>query len=145
MIRDSAYVRALQTALYGAGLPYGYAITVWSTGSALAGEHGPPASAEIFLFAVGATTAYGGLMLLTGESGGEAKKPLSRSPHLVRAGVVHLVAIGAAITAALLVAQIQSSGAWFLASLVATLLYLALSSMEVAVVERDDGASASGD
>jgi len=145
MIRDSAYFRALQTALYGAGLPYGYAITVWATGSALAGEHGPPTSAEIFLFAVGATTAYGGLMLLTGESGGEAKKPLSRSPHLVRAGVVHLVAIGAAITAALLVAQIQSSGAWFLATLVATLLYLALSSMEVAVVERDDGASASGD
>lgn len=144
-IRESAYVRALQTALYGAGLPYGYAITVWSTGSALAGEHGVPTEAEIFLFAVGATSAYGGLMLLTGESGGEAKKPLSRSPHLVRAGVVHLAAIGTAIAAALLIAQIPSTAAWLLASLAATLVYLTVSSVEVATVERGGGASTSGE
>ncbi len=143
-IRESAYFRALQTALHGAGLPYGYAVTVWATGSALAGEHGPPTSAEIFLFAVGATSAYGGLVLLTGETGGEAKKPLSRSPHLIRAGPVHLAAIGAAIAAALLVAQIHSSAAWILATLAATLLYLGIASVEVAAVERGGGDSASG-
>ena len=145
MIQESAYFKALQTALHGAGVPYGYAVTVWATGSALAGEHGSPTTAEIFLFAVGATSAYGGLMLLTGETGGEAEKPLSRSPHLVRAGLVHLTSIGAAITGALLVAQIPSSAAWFLATLVATLLYLSVSSVEVATVERGGGASASGD
>ncbi len=145
VIRESAYFRALQTALHGAALPYGYAVTVWSAGSALAGEHGVPTEAEIFLFAVGASSAYGGLTLLTGESGGEAEKPLSRSPHLVRAGLVHLAAIGAAITAALLIAQIPSSAAWLLATLAATLLYLGVSSVEVAAVEREGGASASGD
>ncbi|MDQ3647565.1 MAG: hypothetical protein M3433_03080 [Actinomycetota bacterium] len=144
-IRESAYFRALQTALYGAGLPYGYAVTVWATGSALAGEHGVPTEVEIFLFAMGATSAYGGLRLLTGEAGGEAEKPLSRSPHLVRAGLVHIAAIGAAITAALLIAQIPGSAAWLLATLAATLLYLGVSSVEVATVESGDGASASGD
>ncbi len=46
---------------------------------------------------------------------------------------------------ALLIAQIQSSAAWFLATLAATLLYLGVSSVEVAAVERSDGDSASGD
>jgi hypothetical protein len=84
-------------------------------------------------------------MLLTGESGGEAKKPLSRSPHLVRAGVVHLAAIGTAIAAAVLIAQIPSTAAWLLASLAATLVYLTVSSVEVATVERGGGASTSGE
>lgn len=134
---DLSYLRAVQTALYGAGLPYGYAITVWSAGSALVGEHGMPTSAEIFLFAAGATSAYGGLTLLTERTGGEADTPLSRSPHPLRAGLIHLTAIGAAITAAMLVAQIHGSAAWLLATLAATLLYMCVSSVESALVEKE--------
>ena len=137
-MRESAYFRALQTALHGAGVPYGYAVTVWSTGAALAGEHGVPTTAEIFLFAAGATSAYGGLRLLTWETGGEAQTPLPRSPNLARAGVVHVVSIGAAIVAALLIARIPGSVAWLLAMLASTLLYLGVSSVEVATVESDD-------
>jgi hypothetical protein len=145
VIRESAYCRALQTSLHGAALPYGYAITVWSMGTALIGEHGSPTWGEILLFAVGATSAFGALMVLTGENGGEAKKQLSRSPHPGRAGLLHLVAIGAAITGAVLTAQIPGSAAWLLTTLVATLLYLGISSVEVATVERGDGASESGE
>ncbi|CAN5604643.1 hypothetical protein BH20ACT18_BH20ACT18_03430 [soil metagenome] len=146
MIRESAYFRALQTALHGAALPYGYAITVWSAGSALVGKHGMPTSAEVFLFAAGAMSAYGGLILLTENTGGEAEKPLSRSPHPFRAGLVHLAAIAAAITVAMLVAaQVRSSAAWLLATLAATLLYLGVSSVEVATVERSDGGADSGE
>ncbi len=142
-MRESPYFRALQTALHGAGVPYGYTLSVWSTGSALVGEHGPPEQLEIFLFALGATSAYGGLRLLTWETGGEADD-LTRSPNLLRAGVVHLAAIAAAIAAALLMARIESTAAWFLAALVATLLYLAVSSVEVATVERDGDGSEPG-
>lgn len=145
MIRESAYFRALQTALHGAGVPYGYAVSVWSTGAALAGEHGVPIEPEIYMFAVGATTAYGGLRLLTWDTGGEAQKPLTRSPHLLRAGVVHLAAIGAAITAALAIAQVDIRAAWFVAPFVATVLYLGVSSVEVATVERGGGDSESGE
>ncbi len=136
----SAYVRALETAVQGAGLPYGYAITIWGAGSALVGERGMPSPASIFLFAAGAAAAYGGLrLLLTWNMGGEAERPLTRSPNPIRAGALHLVAIGLAIASATLVARIDSGAAWPLAPYAATLLYLAVSSVEVALVEHDDG------
>jgi len=52
-------LRALETALHCAGLPYGYAITVWSTGAVLIDAHGPPSVGRVFLFAAGAA-AYTG-------------------------------------------------------------------------------------
>lgn len=134
---DSSYLRALENAVHGAGLPYGYAVTVWSTGAALSGRHGMPSTGSIFLFAAGATIAYGALRLLTWNTDGEeAEKPLARSPHVVRAGVVHLAAIALAISAALLVARIHGDAAWLVAPLAATLAYLGFSSVEVALVER---------
>lgn len=133
----SAYIRALETSIQGAGLPYGYALTIWSTGSALVGARGTPSVANILLFTVGAGVAYGGLRLaLAWNMGGEAERPLTHSPHPIRAGVLHLAAIGLAITAAILSARIGSDAAWMLAPFVATLLYLGVSSVEVALVER---------
>jgi hypothetical protein len=141
-MHEYAYFRALQTTLHGAALPYGYAITVWSAGAALAGAHGGgPTSAEILLFALGATSAYSGLKLVTWETDGEAEKPLAASPRPLRAGLVHLVAITAAIVAALVIAEIPGSVAWVLAPLAATVIYLSVSSVEVAAVERGGGAS----
>lgn len=61
VMRGPAYLRALETALHGAGLPYGYAVTVWSTGAALISARGPPSVGHLFLFAAGAAGAYGGL------------------------------------------------------------------------------------
>lgn len=136
-MRESPYFKALQTALHGAGVPYGYAITVSSTAAAVAGQHGPPRPGEILLFALGATIGYGGLVAATWETGGEADRPLTRSPYRVRAGIVHLAAIGLAICAALLIARLDSIAAWPLATLAATLLYLAISSVEVAALEHE--------
>jgi hypothetical protein len=110
----------------------------------MVGQHGPPTEVQIFLFAFGAACGYGGLRLLTWETGGEAQTPLPRSPNLVRAGLVHLAAIGAAVGVAIAVAQVESDAAWFVAMLLATLLYLAVSSVESAKVESGDE-SASGD
>jgi len=133
-------MRALETSVQGAGLPYGYAITVWATGAALVGERGMPSVGNIFLFAVGATAAYGGLrLLLTRNMGGEAETPLTRSPNPIRAGALHMAAIGLAIGSSTLIARIDSGAAWTLAPYAATLLYLGVSSVEVALVEDDDG------
>lgn len=137
MMRESSYLQAIQTSLHGAGLPYGYAITVWATGSALTGEHGMASVADIFLFAAGAVAAYGGLTFLTWETAGEARDPLTRSPRRVRAGLVHVAAITLAIASAALIAKISSGVVWLLAPLVATLLYLAVSSVEVGLVEGE--------
>ncbi|MGI9082464.1 MAG: hypothetical protein ACR2FZ_09320 [Thermoleophilaceae bacterium] len=138
-MRESPYLQAVQTALHGAGLPYGYAITVWATGSALTGEQGMASLVDIGLFAAGAMAAYGGLTFLTWETEGEAGKPLTRSPHRVRAGLLHMAAIALAIASAALIAKISGGIAWLLAPLAATLLYLAVSSVEVALVEETGG------
>jgi len=88
--------------------------------------------------------AYSGLKLLTWETEGEAEKPLAESPRQLRAGIVHLAAIGAAIAAALLVAKLLGSVAWLLSPLAATVVYLSVSSVEVAAVDRGGGASPTG-
>ncbi len=140
----AAYLRALETALHGAGLPYGYAITVWSTGAVMIGAHGPPSVGEVFLFAGGAASAYGGLRLLTETTEGEAGTQMTRSSHLVRAGAIHLTAIALAIGAAVLIARIHSVLAWPLATFAATALYLGVSSVEKALIDRERKPSAAG-
>ena len=140
-MQPSAYLRALETALHGAGLPYGYAITVWSTGAVLVDAQGTPSVGRVFLFAAGAASAYGLLRLLTQATEGEAGTQLTRSPHLIRAGAIHVAAIGLAIGAAALIARIESVLAWPLATFAATVLYLGVSSVEKALLERESAAA----
>ena len=140
-MQPSAYLRALETALHGAGLPYGYAVTVWSTGAVLVGAQGTPSVGRVFLFACGAAGAYGLLRLLTQATEGEAGTQLTRSPHLIRAGAIHVAAIGLAIGAAALLARIESVLAWPLATFAATVLYLGISSVEKALLERESAAA----
>ena len=138
-MRDSALLRGIETSVQGAGLPYGYAITVWSTGAALAGGHGFASPGAVFLFAGGAIAAYAALKALAWRTEQEAEKPLGKSPRPVRAGVTHVCAIALAIGAALAAARIPGDSSWFLAPFLATLLYLSVSSIEVALVEDEPG------
>ncbi|MDP8943239.1 MAG: hypothetical protein M3N16_03865 [Actinomycetota bacterium] len=137
MRRGRAFLRALETALHGSGLPYGYAVTVWSTGGMLTGAHGVPSVAKVFLFALGAAAAYGTLTFLTRTVEGEAGTQFTRSPRLVRAGAIHLAAIGLAVGSAALIAQIDSPVVWLLAPFSATALYLGVSSIEKALLEAE--------
>jgi hypothetical protein len=143
-MRASTYLRALETALHGAGLPYGYAVTVWSTGAVLIGEQGTPSVGRVFLFAAGAASAYGALRFLTQATEGEAGTQLTRSPHLIRAGAIHVAAIGLAIGGAALIARIDSVLAWPLATFAATLLYLGVSSVEKALLDQEQDPSGPG-
>jgi hypothetical protein len=142
VMRGSPYLRALDTGLHGGGLPYGYAITVWSTGTTITGAQGKPSTASVFLFASGAAAAYGALRLMTKHAEGDGQKLLTRSPHLVRAGFLHVLAIGLAIASAALIGQIPSGVTWPLASFAATLLYFGVTSVEMALLEGE--ASADG-
>jgi len=138
-VGNPTWLRALETALHGAGLPYGYAITVWSTGAVLVDAHGPASTGRVLLFAAGAASAYGCLRFLAETVEGEANTALTRSTRLVRAGAIHVLAIAVAISAAALIAQIDSAVSWLLASFAATVLYLGVSSVEMALLahERD--------
>lgn len=133
------YLAGVDAALRGAALPYGYTVTLWSTGAVTIVERGTPNVGLVFLFALGAAAGYGVLKVLSQEeSGGSDPVDVAASPHVVRAGIVHLAAIGLAIGAAALLAQIPSGVAWPLASLAATTIYLSLTSVEIALVTTDD-------
>ena len=143
-MQRSPYLRALDVALHCSGLPYGYAITVWSSGAVVMGARGKPSVGHVFLFASGAALAYGVLRFLTKDAEGNPASQLTHSPHLVRAGAFHVSAMGLAIGAAALIGRIDSGVAWPLASFAATLLYLGVSTGEKALQEREHGSSVAG-
>ena len=133
------YLSGLESALLGAGLPYGYAITIWSSGALLTGARGSPAVWMVFLFAAGAAAAYG-LLRWTVRQVEPAQAQLAASPHLLRAGMIHVAAIGAAAGAVALIGHIPSPVAWPLGGFAATLIYLGGVSVETALreAERED-------
>lgn len=99
--------------------------------------HGPASIGRVLLFAAGAASAYGCLRFLAETVEGEANTALTRSTRLVRAGAIHVLAIAVAISAAALIAQIDSAVSWLLASFAATVLYLGVSSVEMALLAHE--------
>lgn len=124
------YVRALSAALDTAALPYGYTLTVWASGQATIHHRGAPNVGQIALFVAGAAVAYGALRMVAREREREVSGQIG-SPHVLRAGAVHVVAIAAAIGLAALLARIGSGAAWPLASFAATLAYILVSTVEL--------------
>jgi hypothetical protein len=130
---DSRYPSALATVLRSSAVPYGYTVTVWTSGMMLTRHRGFPTTGEVFLFVVGAVAAFGLLGGIVRFGRGVPLDP----PHgaLRRTGMVHLLAVGAALGAATLVALIHSVVAWPLGAFVATATYLALTTLELLIVE----------
>lgn len=133
--RRARYLGGLDTVLHGAGLPYGYTVTIWSTGGLLVWSQGSPDPASVFLFAAGAAAAYGLLKVITRNASGDPRKQLTGDRHLLRAGAIHVVAIGLAIGAAALVALIDTVLAWALGTFAATLVYLSATAVDMALEE----------
>ena len=127
------YLRGLDAALRGAALPYGYTLTVWATGAALIHSHGNPSIGQLFLFAAGAALAYGALRIASHQTGGK-QRDIAGSPHVFRAGLIHVSGIGLGIGAASLVARVGSGVAWPLATFASTVVYLGITSVEIMLV-----------
>lgn len=135
------YIGALATVARGSALPYGYTLTIWSTGVALQRDHGSPSVGYAFLFVVGAVAAFAVIALGVGSLNGQ---PLSRTQgELARAGIIQLVAVGLALGSAALISLIPGSVIWPLGGFTATLIYLLLAAFELVLVHRepdtDDG------
>jgi hypothetical protein len=91
--------------------PYGYTLTVWTSGAVLSHARGIPSAADALLFLAGAVVAYalvGGLAL-----GGVPKRLAPEPAHAVIWGGLHLFSVGLAIGAATLDAHLVTSpAAW---------------------------------
>jgi hypothetical protein len=103
--------------------PYGYTLTIWTSGAVLAHARGIPDTVNALLFAFG---AVGGFALIGFASFGGlgARVRHDSQQHALWAGI-HVIPIGLAIGAATLIAHlVENRAAWPLGGFAATTSYL---------------------
>jgi hypothetical protein len=130
--------QALTTVLRGSAVPYGYTLTVLASHSILANRHGGPDVVEILCFVVGAMLGFAVLAAIAQSRSGRPLQP--GRGDLIRAGMIHVFAIGAAFGTSVLIALIPGLIAWGLGAFAATVLYLSIVSLEIDVANRIDAA-----
>jgi hypothetical protein len=135
-VREQRSIGALTTVLRGSAVPYGYALTVWAAHGVLTNGHGNPDVWDVVLFILGAVAAFT-LLAAIAERFAPRPSPPAGS-DLIRAGAIHVVAIGIAFAAAALIALIPGAIAWALGSFAATALYLSIASAELLLARRID-------
>ena len=124
---------ALATIVAASAVPYGYTVTLWSSGAVLMASHGTPHVAEVFTFLGGALAGFGLMALVAHESLGRAEL-LDDAADRVRACTLHVLAVGGAVGAVALLAGIHSWVAWPLGAFAATGLYLLIASFQLTIV-----------
>ena len=137
----SRYRSALRASVAASAAPYGYTLTVWTSGAVLSHARGIPSSAEALLFLVGAVAGYA---LVGGLAFGSFSEQLIVQPgRSVVWGGLHLFSVGLAIIAATIVAHlVQSVAAWPLGAFLVTTLYLLASASQLAIAHVPRGPDA---
>jgi hypothetical protein len=96
-------------------------------------DHGTPNAYDVFAFAAGALAGFGLLGLLA-HGALRRSDQLDNGPDRVLTGMFHWFAVGGAIGAAALLAEIHGRVAWPLAAFAATAVYLLGASVQLAFV-----------
>jgi hypothetical protein len=124
------YRSAIRATVVASAAPYGYTLTIWTSGAVLSHTRGIPNTFEALLFLIGAVAAYalvGALAFVRVEQ--------ALPPDPARAviwGGLHIFSVGLAIVAASLVAHMMGSVvAWPLGSFLATAIYLLGSAVQL--------------
>jgi nucleoside recognition membrane protein YjiH len=124
------YRSAVRATVVASAAPYGYTLTIWTSGAVLSHARGIPNTLEALLFLIGAVAAYalvGGLAFL-----GADEALLLDPARAVVWGGLHIFSVGLAIGAASLVAHLMGSlVAWPLGSFLATAIYLVGSAVQL--------------
>ena len=141
--RDPAHLRsppggpplraALGTVVAASAAPYGYALSIWSSGAVLMGAREIPRIGEVFAFLAGAVIGFGFVSVLARGSLARMET-LDHPPDRVLAGTLNLCATGAAVGAVALIAELDSAAARPLGSFAATTIYLLGASAQLALV-----------
>ena len=124
---------ALGTIVSASAAPYGYTVSLWSSGALLIHFRGSPNVGETFLFAGGALIGFA-LVGIGARPALRLSPPIEGSSERVVAGALHWFSVGAATGGVALIAQIPSWAAWPAGSFAATTLFLVCSSLQLAFV-----------
>jgi hypothetical protein len=126
----SRYVAALGTTVAASAAPYGYTLTIWTSGAVLAHARGLPTTADALLFLLGAVSAFA---LIAAVVVTRFPDRLVPAPvHSAIWGGLHFISVGVAIGAASLVAHfVENTAAWPLAGFLGTGIYLLVSASQL--------------
>lgn len=112
--------------------PYGYTLTIWTSGAVLTHARGIPTSVDAVLFMLGAVVGFA-LVGVASFGGLTARVRIEAQQPALWAGV-HLLSIGAAIGIATLIAQLlEDRGVWPLGGFAATTGYLVMLAAQLAL------------
>jgi hypothetical protein len=134
VVRDR-YTSALRATVAASAAPYGYTLTIWTSGAVLSHARGIPSAALALLFLVGAVAAYA---LVGGVAfGGLSEHQAPQPARSVVWGGLHFLSVGLAILAVSLVARlVHDDAAWPLGAFLATAAYLLTSAFQLAIARR---------
>jgi hypothetical protein len=129
---SAPYRRAARQAVSMSVGPYGYTLTIWTSGAMLTRVLGLPGLLDALLFVIG---AVGGLALIGVISFGSltARVRVAPQPPALWAGL-DLLSVGGAMAAATAIAHLLANGvAWPLGGFAATTSYLGLLALQLAL------------
>lgn len=128
----TTYRSAVRATVAASAGPYGYTLTIWTSGAVLSHALGIPSAGDALLFLIGAVTAYasiGGLAF-----GGLSEIVVPDPARAVVWGGLHFFSVGAAIGVAALVARFATTpAAWPLDGFLVTAVYLLGSAAQLSI------------
>lgn len=134
--------QSLEHTLSSAAVPYGYTVTIWVCGAYLVRQQGAGTPGigvvEAMAFVSGALLGFAVLAAMTNRfplmvEAREARDAPHSGRHPIFAAGFHIAAIGLSLVAAMLAARWLGGLSWFLAPFLATSIYLAAASIELAL------------
>ena len=132
--RVTTYRSSLRATVAASAAPYGYTLTIWTSGAVLSHAHGIPNGGDALIFLIGAVAAFaliGGVVF-----GGLSEPVIVEHSRVVVWGGLHFVSVGAAIGVAWLVGHVVSSAAvWPIGGFLITALYLLGSALQLTVAQ----------
>ncbi len=134
-----SYRSHLKTAVATSAAPYGYTLTIWTSGAVTTHSRGIPTAWEALLFLAGAVLGFGVTAALA--YGRPSEILASREHGTVRLwGGFHLVSVGLAIGgAALVTATVKDPVAWMIVGFVATFVYLVVIAGQFTLADSHGG------
>ena len=124
---------SLATIVPASAAPYGYTLTIWTSGAVLLRSHGTPGFADLLIFVAGAIAGFN-LVAVLALAVTRNVQPIDSRRDRVLAGLLDWIAVGAVVGAVSAISAIHGWVPWLLGPLTATILYLVVSSLQLAAL-----------